>query len=58
MKNIIGNVVQMLAILVFVYFTVANVAFSLNNPTANEFQAIMHFKSLLTFESLEKFQGN
>jgi hypothetical protein len=58
MKNKITTAVQALIVLFVLYFSIAEVVFAFNNPTANSVQSLVHLKSVLTFETLEQFQGN
>jgi hypothetical protein len=58
LKDKISTAVQTLIILFVLYFSIAEVVFAFNNPTANSVQTLVHIKSVLTFETLEKFQGN
>jgi hypothetical protein len=57
-KHKLFTLIQTLIILFALYFSIAEVAFAFNNPTANRIQSLVHFKSVLTFETLEQFQGN
>lgn len=40
------------------YAWVAVIAWEIRNPTANETQRLVHIVELLTFQKLDKFQGN
>lgn len=47
-----------LLLLPFIYFTIAAITFQFRNPTANDAALWLNLPSVLTFQKLEKFQGN
>ena len=51
------KILQYAASAALLYFIVASTAWSIRNPTANSMTVLTHFRSVICFEKLGRYQG-
>lgn len=58
MSNKISDFLAILIIIAVLFFIVSGITWQFRNPTANQITVFTHLPQVLTFQKLEKFQGN
>lgn len=56
MKTILSNIAYCIVCIFSLYIVFCWITFQANNPTANDVQFFVHFKEVITFQTLMQFQ--